>query len=268
MKTIDKIIEDLELKDIKRIAEQTGGNVIITQPLNNSKIEFEYDMNGKLLSKTKIKNNGEIEFKYVYKCDNDPTEYFTTTYVVEHRHDNVTIPAIITICYDDINQYTVSYSEFDDSEEASNLKNKTFYSYKKINDIYILTSIDIFDYEAVNNAKSKITEVPAERLVQLTNTSINNMKDKPCVISLDYNHINNEKSHVTININKDGLIKNLYFESDSVSKTTINYDKDGFLSNIKQSFINYLGYEYSTSTVYDYKNMTKTVRTTTCKKNK
>lgn len=262
MKTIDKIIEDLELKDIKRIAEQTGGNVIITQPLGNSKIEFEYDMNGKLLSKTKIKNNGKIEFKYVYKCDNDSTEYFTT-YVVEHRHDNVTIPTIITTCYDNINQYTVSYSEFDDSEEASNLKNKTFYSYKKINDIYVLTSIDIFDYEGIDT-----TNVPAERLVQLTNTSINNMKNGTCTISLDYAHRDNEKSHVTININKDGLIRSLCFESNSISKTTIKYDKDGFLSSVKQSFVTHLGWKYDTNTIYDYKNMTKTIKRTTAKKNK
>ena len=261
MKTVEKIIKDLELQDIKRLGERTGKNVTMTQILtDNSKIKFEYDKDGRLLSKTTFENDKE-KSKDEYKYENNNMHIF---YSINGKFDSNYANIISTINHKngDISIKNTKICNKDD-EKIQFVKQ---YEYININGLNILKSLISKDIPQCSNSDN------IERLLELVNSTTKfDQYDGSKIIELTYMDPINSIITVIIQINRNGFITDMstYYIDDNneTSKTYIKY-KDGFLNEIKYIFTNHLKWEYTTTTTYDYENMTKTDETTMVKKNK
>lgn len=228
MKTVEKIIEELEVKDIKRIGERTGKNVTMSKPLtNNSKIEFEYDKDGKLLSRTIFKDDfAESKYEYKYECYD--------SFIIELENDKIS-RKMFSYNYFDTKFDKDLYVETEYKYKESMLSKIIDYRYTNINRFNILLSIHINNNEILK---------------------INNLINTDNSILLEYINDNKSKTNITINMNNKGLITSIDCSA-SNSKTLIKYDENEFLSETEYSFINHLGWKYIITTKYDYNNMTK-----------
>lgn len=256
MKTVEKIIKDLELKDIKRI----GKNVTMTQILtNNSKIKFEYDKDGRLLSKTTFKNNKE-KSKNEYKYENNNIHIFHN---INGKFDSNYANIISTINHKngDINIKNTKIFNKDDAK----IQFVKWYEYININGLNILKSLISEDIPPQYSNLDKIERL----LLQLVNSETKfDQYDGSKIIELTYMDPINSIITVIIQINRNGYITDMstYYIGDNnekvnTSKTHIKY-KDEFLNEIKYIVTNHhLKLEYITTTTYDYENMTKTEET-------
>lgn len=258
MKAIDKIIEDLQLQDIKRLGGELNKDILITKPLSNSKLEYLYDKDGKLLYKRKIKN-GKEEFNnsYLYnESDNDSSTIYETTKVCNHvnKFDIFTSNIITTNTYIKDGKEILSIHEYKTNPKTRRkMACKMFYDYQKINGLNILSVIDISDIYNTNGNEAII-----QRLLQLDKVDIININNNK-TMRLIYSYPDGiVKSTVTINIINDKIVNMKYTAINlhtTKSNVSIKYNKDGFLSEIKETIITRLNWEYTTTTTYDYKNM-------------
>lgn len=252
MKTIDRIIEDLQLQDIKRLGERLNKEVLITKPLsNNSNLEYLYDKDGKLIYKRKIKNSNE-EFRYTYKYDENKIYVSYKGYNYKNQLDLYTSDIISINNYlKDNEQIEVINNYKYDRKTDRRFAYKTSCEYKKISGLNILLLIDSSDIYNKNN-----NELIVQRLLQLNKVDILNININNKTMRLNYSYPD-MKAIVTINIINDKIVS-MKCESDNAPdkyKVSIKYDKDGFLSEVKETIMSNLNWEYTATTTYDYKNM-------------
>lgn len=256
MKAIDKIIEDLQLQDIKRLGGKLNKDILITKPLSNSKLEYLYDKDGKLLYKRKIKN-GKEEFNnsYLYnESDTDSSTIYETTKKCNHvnKFDIFTSNIITTNTYIKDGKEILSIHEYKTNPKTKRkMAYKTFYDYQKLNGLNILSVIDSSDIYDTNGNEAII-----QRLLQLDKVDITNITNNKTCMTLIYSYPD-MKATVKINIINNKITDMKYITDDNIvrSKINIKYDKDGFLSEIKETIVTHLNWEYTTITKYDYQNM-------------